>query len=103
MPPIRIPVNRLSQAVRTVSSLSPGMLGSRQQQLYLHRHVLHHAPSQRILTKASAARHSLSFAQFPEAVRDVTSYLALGALTSEAAFSIYCWDQDVDLADFLAV
>jgi len=84
-----------------MTSMAPGMLGPRQQQLYLHRHILHHAPSQRILAKAQTAR--FSFARFPEAVRDVTSYIALGALTSQAAFSIYCWDEDVDLADFLAV
>ncbi|OCT48846.1 hypothetical protein CLCR_05233 [Cladophialophora carrionii] len=101
MPPMRLPINRLGQAVRSFSSAAPGVLGTRQQQFYLHRHILHHGPSQRILSKASAASHG--WTQVPEAVRDVTSYLALGALTSQAAFLIYCWDQEADLGDFLVV
>src|ERR1700742_835637 len=93
MPPIRIPINRLGQTVKAFSSVAPGMRGSRHQQLYLHRHILHHAPSQRILSKTSAA--SQRWMQVPEAVRDVTSYLALGALTSEAAFLVYCWVSNI--------
>ncbi|KIW65185.1 hypothetical protein, variant [Phialophora macrospora] len=101
MPPMRLPISRLSQAVRSFSSVAPGTLGPRQQQLYLHRHILHHGPSQRILSKASEA--SQRWTQVPEAVRDVTSYIALGALSSQAAFLIYCWDQEADLGDFLIV
>jgi hypothetical protein len=93
MPPMRLPISRLSQAIRSFSSVAPGTLGPRQQQLYLHRHILQHGPSQRILSKASAASHR--WTQVPEAVRDVTSYLALGALSSQAAFLIYCWVSNI--------
>jgi hypothetical protein len=65
--------------------------------------LLHHEPSERILSKAAAShsvpRHSNTRSSptttFPDLVRDTTSYLALGALTSGAAFAIYCWVSNI--------
>ncbi|KIW83451.1 hypothetical protein Z517_02696 [Fonsecaea pedrosoi CBS 271.37] len=108
MPPMRFPVNRLAQGVRTFSSVSPGALRTAVHHPALHfhhQHILPHSASQRILSKASKTAQTAQthWATVPEAIRDVTSYLALGALTSEAAFLVYCWDQNADLTDFLAV
>ncbi|OQU93539.1 hypothetical protein CLAIMM_00036 [Cladophialophora immunda] len=112
-PPMRIPLGRLAQpttTLRAFSSATPGAL-RRPASLHFHGHHVthHHAPlplphaaSQRILSKASQTART-HWATLPEAIRDVTSYLALGALTSEAAFLVYCWDQNADLTDFLAV
>ncbi|KIX98843.1 uncharacterized protein Z520_05304 [Fonsecaea multimorphosa CBS 102226] len=103
MPPMRIPLNRLAQTIRTFSSASPGSMRTavahHPASLHFHhQHIVPHQASQRILSKAQT-----HWSTIPEAVRDVTSYLALGALTSEAAFLVYCWDQEADLTDFLAV
>ncbi|OAG40930.1 hypothetical protein AYO21_04772 [Fonsecaea monophora] len=99
MPPMRIPVNRLAQSARTFSSASPGALRTAVHHPALHfhhQHILPHSASQRILSKASKTAQTAQthWATVPEAIRDVTSYLALGALTSEAAFLVYCWDED---------
>ncbi|KIV85382.1 hypothetical protein PV11_01081 [Exophiala sideris] len=96
MPPMRIPVVQLSQGVRTFASQSA-------RRTLAHRvPVLHHEPSQRILQKAAdVASHQLSSASFPLMVRDASSYGALGAVTTMAAFMIYCADKDADMMDLL--
>ncbi|EXJ74076.1 uncharacterized protein A1O5_02370 [Cladophialophora psammophila CBS 110553] len=105
MPPMRIPVSRLAQTLRTFSSAAApgsGLRAAANPLHFHHQHILPHRASQRILSKASTAAQN-HWSTVPEAIRDVTSYLALGALTSEAAFLIYCWDKDADLTDFLAL
>ncbi|OAP63631.1 hypothetical protein AYL99_02858 [Fonsecaea erecta] len=110
MPPMRIPINRLATTLRTFSSASPATLrtaATHHPSLHFNsqQHILPHRASQRILSKASQTARTAQthWSTVPEAIRDVTSYLALGALTSEAAFLVYCWDQSADLTDFLAV
>ncbi|KIV90432.1 hypothetical protein, variant [Exophiala mesophila] len=98
MPPVKIPLPRVGQAVRSFASQSAGLRASHR----LHLHHPLHIPSQRILAKAatSAQAHATSF---PVVVRDATSYGALAVLTSGMAFSIYCWDGEGDIMDYFAL
>ena len=91
MPPMRIPISRLGQGIRTFASRPASR--SVAHRLPSQYHPLHHAPSERILSKAAASHHETSM--FPLLVRDATSYGALGALTSGVAFLIYCWVSNI--------
>ncbi|EXJ87082.1 hypothetical protein A1O3_04040 [Capronia epimyces CBS 606.96] len=96
MPPTRIPVTQLRQGLRTFASRA-----SHQHAAAASRHVpLHHEPSQRILSKV-ATLHNQTASQFPELVRDATSYTALAALTTGVSWLIYCSDENADLIEFL--